>query len=40
MKVEIIQSGLKECGSACLCSIIRYYGGNVPIQKIMELTNI
>ena len=35
----IIQDGLKSCGSACLLSIIRYYGGNVPMNILFELTN-
>lgn len=34
----VIQDGIKECGSACLLSIIRYYGGNVPITNLVELT--
>ena len=34
----VIQDGIKECGSACLLSIIRYYGGNVPINSLSELT--
>ena len=35
----VIQDGIKECGSACLLSIIRYYGGNVSLEKLLELTN-
>ncbi len=35
----IIQDGQKECGCACLLSIIRYYGGNVSINRLLELTN-
>ena len=38
-KYTVIQDGIKECGSACLLSIIRYYGGNVSLQKLLELTN-
>ena len=38
-KIVVIQDGIKECGSACLLSIIRYYGGNVPIQELLRLTN-
>ena len=34
----VIQDGIKECGSACLLSIIRYYGGNVSINSLNELT--
>jgi orotate phosphoribosyltransferase len=28
-KNKVIQDGIKECGAACLASIIKYYGGNV-----------
>lgn len=35
----VIQDGFKECGAASLLSIIRYYKGNVPIQKLVELTH-
>ena len=35
----VIQDGIKECGSACLLSIIRYYGGNVSLERLLELTN-
>ena len=35
----VIQDGIKECGSACLLSIIRYYGGNIQINRLLELTN-
>lgn len=38
-KFIVLQDGNKECGSACLLSVLRYYGGNVPINKIIELTN-
>ena len=38
-KLIVLQDGNKECGSACLLSILRFYGGNVPINKIIELTN-
>ena len=38
-KYTVIQDGIKECGSACLLSIIRYYGGNVSLAKLLELTN-
>lgn len=37
-KFIVIQDGIKECGSACILSIIRYYGGNVSIERILELT--
>ena len=32
------QDGYKECGIACLLSIFRYYGGNISINKLAELT--
>lgn len=35
----VLQDGMKECGSACLLSIIRYYGGNISLEKLIELTN-
>ena len=35
----VLQDGYKECGAACLLSIIRYYGGNISINKLVELTN-
>ena len=38
-KYTVIQDGIKECGSACLLSIIRYYGGNMAISRLLELTN-
>jgi len=34
----VLQDGIKECGSACLLSIIRYYGGNISIDKLVEMT--
>ena len=35
----VLQDGIKECGSACLLSIIRYYGGNISLDKLLTLTN-
>ena len=35
----VIQEGMKSCGSACLSSIINYYGGHIPIEKLLEMTN-
>ncbi len=32
------QDGYKECGAASLLSIIRYYKGNVSINRLVELT--
>ena len=34
----VLQDGYKECGAACLLSIIRYYDGNISINKLVELT--
>ena len=36
-KLIILQEGYKECGSASLLSIIRYYRGNISINKLSEL---
>ena len=40
MKKRLIvkQDGYKECGVACLLSIIKYYNGNISINKLLELT--
>ena len=38
-KLIFLQDGNKECGSAALLSIIRYYGGDIPINKLVEMTN-
>jgi len=37
-KIMVLQDGIKECGSACLLSIIKYYGGNVSRERLLELT--
>ena len=34
----VLQDGVKECGSAVLLSIIRYYNGNISINRLVELT--
>ena len=41
MKKNLIvkQIGYKECGAASLLSIIRYYHGNISMQRLVELTN-
>lgn len=41
MKKHLIvkQDGCKECGAASLLSIIRYYGGNISINKLIEMTH-
>ena len=38
-RLIILQNGSRECGSAALLSIIRYYGGNISLNKLVELTN-
>ena len=37
-KKIVLQDGFKECGAASLLSIIRYYKGNYPMEKLLELT--
>jgi len=38
-KIPIIkQEGVKDCGASCLLSIIRYYGGDISLEKLRELT--
>ena len=41
MKKNLIvkQDGFKECGAASLLSIIRYYHGNISINKLVEMTH-
>lgn len=36
--VVIRQNGIKDCGVSCMLSIIKYYGGNVPIERLREMT--
>ena len=38
-KLIVLQDGNKECGSAALLSIIRFYGGDIQISKLVEMTN-
>ena len=38
MKI-VIQDGEKNCGVACLLSIIRYYGGDISQEVLREYTN-
>ena len=33
------QTGIRDCGITCLYNIIRYYKGNVSIEKLRELTH-
>ena len=37
-KITILQDGIKECGAACLLSVIKYYEGNVSLERLLELT--
>ena len=37
-KINVLQDGIKECGAACLLSVIKYYGGNVSLERLLELT--
>jgi len=37
-KTKVLQDGIKECGAACLLSIIKHYGGNVSLERLLELT--
>jgi len=38
-KVIVKQEGLKDCGACSLLSIIKYFGGNISISKLIALTN-
>ena len=38
MKI-VLQDGNSDCGVASLLSIIKYYGGNISIEKLREMTN-
>lgn len=33
------QTGIKDCGPACLSMITKYYGGSVDIEKLQEMSN-
>ena len=33
-EVKVIQHDIKDCGAACLLSIIKYYHGNISLEKI------
>ncbi len=35
--IEVIQNSSKDCGSSCLLSIIRYYGGNISHEELSLL---
>lgn len=32
------QQGIKECGVACILMIIKYYHGNIPLSRLIEMT--
>ena len=32
----VLQEGNKDCGASCLLSVVRYYGGNISKEKIIE----
>lgn len=34
----VLQEGNKDCGSASLLSIIRYYGGDISLDRLIEIT--
>ena len=36
---EVLQESIKDCGSACLLSVIKYYGGNVPLDRLTDMTD-
>ena len=38
-KIIVMQDGIKECGASCLLSIIKYYDGNISLERLLELTN-
>lgn len=38
-KLIVLQDGNKECGSAALLSIIRFFDGDISINKLVEMTN-
>ena len=33
-KYIVKQNDIKDCGACCLLSIIKYYDGNIPLEKI------
>lgn len=37
-KLVVLQEGNKDCGVCCLLSIIRYYNGNISLNKLMKMT--
>lgn len=37
-KLIVLQEGNKDCGAASLLSIIRYYGGDISLDRLIEMT--
>ena len=37
-KLIVLQEGNKDCGAASLLSVIRYYGGDISIDRLLEMT--
>lgn len=37
-KLIILQEGKKDCGAASLLSVIRYYGGDISLDRLIEMT--
>ena len=36
-KLECLQEGISDCAPACLSSIIKYYGGYIPLEDLRKL---
>ena len=34
----VLQEGSKDCGAASLLSIIRYYGGDISLDRLIDMT--
>ena len=34
----VLQEGNKDCGAACLLSIVRFFGGNISLERLISLT--
>ena len=37
-RLVVKQEGNKDCGSACLLSIVRYFGGDISLDRLIEMT--
>ena len=35
----VLQEGYKDCGAASLLSVIRYFGGDISLNRLIEMTN-